>query len=358
MLARRVVLTLLSSMLFCGVAIASAEAPAGPRLAAVAFHPYPNVGSEVSSFAADGSGRFRIVGGPDTEGPAPTWGARPSWSADGSRLAFSGVRGGASGAIYTVAADGSDPKVVPLSRKLLIEGDPVLSPDGRSVAVTRLDVISGHFERLFHRGRASDDKYGVRVRFAIWSLGVDNFKMRRLTGWSRRAFLQPSSFSADGSHLAATEWNGGPTGRAISVDLRTQRTTVLVSNAAEPVFGPDGSVAVVRDRLGPKEGVEEERGIRSTTLLVVPAGGGRPQPVARTRRGLRWPSWDPSGQRIAFTRLNNTRPRAVAIPRSNSIAEVNADGTCLTTVAKLSRGFFSGSAWQPGPGREAGRIEC
>ena len=39
--------------------------------------------------------------------------------------------------------------------------------------------------------------------------------------------------------------------------------------------------------------------------------------------------------------------------------QVNADGTCLSTVlpASLDTAFF-GVAWQPGPGREAGRIAC
>jgi Tol biopolymer transport system component len=353
----RLVLVLLFSIAFCGVAVARAEAPAGPRLAAVAFHPYSNGGSEVTSFAPDGTGRFRILGGPDAKGPAPTSRAQPSWSADGSRVAFSGGRGAAPGTVFTVAADGSDPKMVPLSSKLPIGGDPVLSPDGRSVAVMRLDVVSGHFQRPLRRGRASDDEYGVKIRTAIWSLDVDDSRMRPLSAWSRQAFLEPGSFSPDGSYLAATEWRG-VTPRAISIDLSTRSTTVLADNAKEPVYAPDGQVVIVRDRLGPKVGPEGERKRGSSTLLVVPAGGGRPRPLVRIRPGLSSPSWDPSGQRVAFTRLSGFPAKFSLFPRPNSIAEVNADGSCLTTVAKPSRGFFSGSAWQPGPGREAGRIVC
>jgi len=337
---------------------ATAAPPEGPRLAVVAFHPYPNAGSELSSLAPDGSGPFRIAGGPDARGPSPVFEARPSWSADGSRVAFFGVRGGSPGAVFTVAADGSDPRVVPLSRKLLIQGEPVLAPDGRSVAVMRIDVISGQFERPLRRGGGSDDEYGVKVRTAIWSLGVGNSRMRPLTRWSRRSFIEPSSFSPDGSHLAATEWDGGPTPRAISVDLATRRTEVLAANAAAPVYAPDGSVAMVRDRFGPEEGPLEARKLRSSALLVLAPEQDRPLPVLRVRGGLRWPSWDPSGQRIAFTRLKKTPSGVLPIPRPNSIAAVNADGTCLTTVAKLTRGSFAGSAWQPGPDREAGRIVC
>jgi hypothetical protein len=353
----RLVFVLLASMLLFGAVAARAEAPAGLRLTAVISHPYSDAGTELTSFAADGSGPFHIAGGPDATGPTPVTGV-PSWSADGSRVAFLGAWGDAPDAVFTVAADGSDPKVVPLSRKLFIQGDPVIAPDGRSVAVMRIDVISGHFERPLRRDRGSDDEYGVKVRTAIWSLGVGDTKLRPLTDWSRRAFLQPSSFSPDGSRLAATEWRGGrPT--AISVDLSTRRTKVLTGNAAEPVYAPDGSVAMVRDHLGPKEGIEEERDLRSSTLLVMAADGGRPRPLVRVRHGLFSPSWDPSGQRIAFTRRNGFPPvKFPLFPRPNSIAEVNADGSCLTTVMKLAGGFFAGSAWQPGPGRGAGRIAC
>jgi WD40-like Beta Propeller Repeat len=355
----RIAFVLLSAALLLGVAVARAEAPAGPRLAVVASHPYLDAGTEMASVAPDGSDAFRIAGGHDPKGPSPIIGARPSWSADGSRVAFFGVRGGAPGAVFTVAADGSDAEVAPLSRRLLIQGDAILAPDGRSVAVMRIDVISGHFERPSRRERDSDDENGVKVRTAIWALDVDAPKMRPLTAWSRRAFLEPSSFSPDGSHLAATEWRGGPTQRAISVDLSSRRTKVLADNAAEPAFAPNGDVAVVRDHRGPKEGLEGERKLKSSTLLVVPAGGGRPRPLVRIRHGLFSPSWDPSGQRIAFTRRNGFPPGKFALfPRPNSIAAINSDGTCLTTVAKLTRGFFAGAAWQPGPGRGAGPIVC
>jgi hypothetical protein len=36
--------------------------------------------------------------------------------------------------------------------------------------------------------------------------------------------------------------------------------------------------------------------------------------------------------------------------------EVNADGTCLTRLLSIEVGNFYGSAWQPGPGRQAGPI--
>lgn len=346
----------LSLLLVCCIAAAHAEAPGGPRLAVLVYHPYSGAAPEVSSLALDGSPPFRIAGGAATKGPSPTGEVGPSWSADGSRVAFLGDRNGARAAVFTVAADGSDLEVVPLSRKLPVEGNFVLAPDGRSVAMMRIDVTAGQLERPLRRARPGDEQ-ALKVRTAIWSLDVGDSGMRRLSAWSGRSFLVPSSFSADGSRLAATEWRR-TTSRAISIDLSTRRRTVLADDAKEPVFGPDGQVATVRDHFGPKEGVEEERKRKSSTLLVLPAGGGRPRPLVRVRPGLSSPSWDPSGQRIAFTRLSGFPGRYSLFPRPNSIAEVNADGSCMTTVAKLTHGFFAGSAWQPGTGREAGRIDC
>lgn len=355
----RLVFVLLISMLVFGAVVAQAEAPTGARLAVVISHPYSEVETEATSFAPDGTDPFRITGGPGATGPSPVTQAQLSWSADGSRVAFlGGVRNGGSGLVFTVAADGSDPKAVPFPRKLLITGNPVLAPDGRSVAMTRTDLIGGPLERPLWRGRPSHNEDRGAVRTAIWSFDVEGSKMRRLSTWLRGALLAPSSFSPDGSHLVASEWGFGPTPRAVSIDLSTRRTTVLADNARDPVYAPDGRVAIVRDHFGPKQGPEGERKRRSSTLLVVPAEGGRPRPLVRIRPGLSSPSWDPSGQRIAFTRLSGRPGKFSLFPGPNSIVAVNADGTCLTTVAKLTHGLFSGSTWQPGPGREAGPITC
>lgn len=95
---------------------------------------------------------------------------------------------------------------------------------------------------------------------------------------------------------------------------------------------------------------------------------------ARTARGLTrlthslrtfeaWPSWDPLGERIAF---NSYRPAPArkpfdifaGTPIDTSIMQINADGTCLTKVLPSRRQGLNGAAWQLGPGRGAGLIEC
>lgn len=40
------------------------------------------------------------------------------------------------------------------------------------------------------------------------------------------------------------------------------------------------------------------------------------------------------------------------------LMEINADGSCQTKVISMAGTYLLAPAWQPGPGREAGRIEC
>jgi Tol biopolymer transport system component len=335
---------------------AGEAAPQGPRLAYVSFHPYPHLGSEVATVDANGGSPHRLSGGPVFGSVEPISGARPSWSADGRVLAFVGGAGAASPAIYVVNADGTNLHVVRASRRILFEGDPVLAPDGRSVAVMRLDVISGHFERPSSGSALTE---GVKVRTAIWSLDVEGKGMRPLTGWRRDRVLFPSSYSPDGSALAATRvvFRGGARTQAVSVGLLDRRVVVLARNASDPAYATDGRVAAVRNHLVKEKGHLEAIRIYSSDLLVGTPGSPMAT-VLSVSGGLNWPNWDPSGQRVAFTKMDNRKGSPLGFIKPNSIEEVNGDGTCPMSVPSLKRGRFSGAAWQPGPGREAGRIAC
>ena len=87
--------------------------------------------------------------------------------------------------------------------------------------------------------------------------------------------------------------------------------------------------------------------------------GSRVRRLTRTRGGIElWPSWDPSGERIAYTRLHGGSFLGF-LGFGDAILQVNADGSCGSTVLGGRFGVaYWGGAWQPGPGREAGRIPC
>lgn len=136
---------------------------------------------------------------------------------------------------------------------------------------------------------------------------------------------------------------------------------VLVGDAAMPVFSPDGSkLAFVR---GPEKAEPAPQGGFSraffTDLYVKALAGGEPTRVTNTPLWSElWPSWDPSGQRLVFTKMYPYFSSSTFVGFGNAVITVNADGSCPYVVASdLQTGFF-GAAWQPGPGREAGAIAC
>jgi Tol biopolymer transport system component len=338
-------------------ASALAAAPEGPRLAANVLHVYPSAGTEVKTVGPLGESPLRVAGGPDSSVPGPLATSRPAWSPDGELLAFTGPSHGTAG-LYVVRADGSHLHLLRSSRGVLFQGDPVFTPDGRELVVTTIQVVRGQFDRPARRN-PSEQK--LDARFALWAVAVDGSRPRPITPWQRRAILSPAAFSPNGRTLVATAYDGRDL-RIVAIavgDGLHRGMRLLVRDAAEPALSPDGSrLAFVRDQRAPADGIGERRVIRSD-LFSVPFAGGSPSLVARVRGGLRWPSWDPSGQRLAFTAIAGTGPAIGSDPdQGNAAMQVNADGSCLSRVFSTKRGVIYGTAWQPGPSRGAGPIAC
>lgn len=78
------------------------------------------------------------------------------------------------------------------------------------------------------------------------------------------------------------------------------------------------------------------------------------------------PSWDPSGNVIAYTQATTPGGELFGLGASNVVMEVNADGSCARRIfgkpsrSKFSRHFVGlyGPVWQPGSGRDAARVAC
>ncbi len=327
-----------------------AEAPAGPRLAVAVSRPHPQP-SGIETVGPAGEGPVRLVGDGGEGGAQPN-GERPAWSPDGSLLAFTGSFGEYSPVIYLVGADGGRPRLVSKTTPL---SEPIFSPDGRSLVFSVLRVVKGEFQRT---ARRSEDDYGVVVDWAVLAIGLGGRASRLLTPWRRHQRITPTSFSPDGSMLAA-ERETRKGGDAVAIELGSG-TQILARDAEEPVYSPDGSrVAFVRTAHATPSEPGGNRPPASSRLFVTPAGGGAPVQLARIKGGLAWPSWDPSGQRIAFTRLGGGSFGGTASPHDgNAVMQINANGTCLSRLLSIGRGHFYGSAWQPGPGREADPISC
>jgi Tol biopolymer transport system component len=298
---------------------AQAAAPEGPRITVLAD-------------ASAERGPDIITMGPNGESPQilikeAGW-SRPSWSADGSLLAFRGY-GGESGAVVTVAeANGPGLRFY---RRTSEGGDPVMAPDGRVVAYS-------------YKG-------------SVWLLDVMSGSVRPALPSRSYAGLEPSSFSPDGSKLAGTVgWLGSS---AVAVDLRTGHVSLLAREASEPVYSPDGSeVAFIRWKNWRASAVDD--GSQPIDELRVTRVGTFPRSrlLQRSHKLLAWPSWDPSGQRLAFTRTRVVENGYTDPKKGDALMAINADGTCLKRVYSDPETTLYGSAWQPGPGREAGSISC
>lgn len=331
---------------------AGAATPEGPRLAISVASDGPgeeDARSEVITTGPLGEDPQRLFYDPDY------WGIGDplSWSAGGDRLAFlaSGPfqshPGGAFGTGWSLVAvarvDGGGSRVYP--RAFLNAGEPVIAPDGSSVVFQRaklVKVLPGRESYLF--------------KTAIWSLNVETGLVKRLIGWRLAASLEPTSYSPDGSTLAA-ELRDRRGLRAVAIDLRSGLLSPLARNASEPTYSPDGSMlAFIRLKIRPSDSLPDHP---LSELWVARADGGGARRLLRRKGYISFPAWDPSGRRLAFMRNPPAEATGGLEPEpGNKVMAINADGTCLTRVFTNPELTLGSAAWQPGVGREAGPISC
>ncbi|HEX5762506.1 MAG TPA: hypothetical protein VFY04_05230 [Solirubrobacterales bacterium] len=296
----------------------SGAVPAGPRLAIVKITWNPQR-ARLLTVGPDGGAPARLAGGQERYGPLSTFSFGPnSWRPDGAEVAFSGVT-----SFFLAKADGSG------ASKINAAGaeTPVFAPDGHTIAFTR-------------RGEFEGDG-------AIWTIDLTTWEQRQLTPARRGLLYSASSFSPDGSTLLATrvDTHRGDKAEPMTLDLATGRASRLLPDGLQPIYSPDGSKIALFRKVGRRE---------INDLFVLDVAKGTVRPLTRTQPGYElWASWDPSGKRIAFSRF-----RGRHFEWANSIFQINADGTCETEILSRRRTLFYGPAWQPGPGREAGRITC
>ncbi len=322
-MSRAVALLLaLCTVVMAGMALpVQAAAPEGPRIT-------------VLTEGFETEGRHDIVtmgpkgGAPQVMIEEAGW-RQPSWSADGSLLAF-GAYGEWDGEVVAVA-EVNGPGIRFFRRASLEGGDPVMAPNGRTVAYP--------------------------YKNSIWLLDLISGSVRRAPSFRMQSAFEPSSFSPDGSKLAGTiGW--GPSD-AVALDLRTGRVSLLAREASEPVYSPDGSeVAFIRWKnwrtVWIDDGSPPIDELRVTRVGAFP----RSRLLLRSHKLLVRPSWDPSGKRIAFTRTRVDENGFEDPMKGDALMAINADGTCLKRVYTDRETTVYGATWQPGPGREAGPISC
>jgi Tol biopolymer transport system component len=315
-----------------------AAEPEGARLAVLIDNLGDERGADIVTMAPDGGSPQAVIRG-------ASW-TRPSWSADGSLLALGATGEDWKGTVIAVAeADGPGLRFY---RRAGIEGgDAVMAPDGRTVAFPRsklVKVLPGRENYLY--------------KSSIWLLDVKTGSVRRSTPWRLQTYFEPSSFSPDGSRLAVAMFDRRGF-RAVAVDLPSGHTSLLAKDALAPAYSPDGSeVAFVRWKNSRASAVDDGSPPLDE-LRVARVGEPSKSRLLLRRRGLlAEPSWDPSGNRLAFIFSRVEEIGSAGPEEGDNLMEVNADGSCLTRVFSKADLIVSAPAWRPGPGRGAGPISC
>ena len=360
---------LVAAALGCGAATALGSIPPGPRLAAIELietkgskraEPTADPFVALTTFGPSGEMqrhllKQRLEGGP---GVAPFPFSGPAWSADGSAIAFVGTSGKNARGIYLIGSDGARPHVIKGTQG---GSDPVLSPDGKTLAFARSRT---HFPKVNPKKiPPTSGRYYSST--TTWVIDLDGGGAHRLTSWRNGLGNTPASFSPDGSTLALTKRDDRlDAPRVVLLPLAGGEATELPEPGENAAISPDGTKLAFVGYLNPTRiEAEENRDYTIGELYTMNLDGSQPRRLTHNRDKIETsPSWDPSGQRLAYTEIKADTSfdpgLALLFPTGDAIAEINADGSCRRTVRSSARVALYGVAWQPGLERGAPRLAC
>ena len=240
---------------------------------------------------ADGTGRRQLTSGPSSD-------SHPTWSPDGTLIAYKSESSDRSDAVIVVSADGqrhvtiadrlapSDPGQIswaPDSRRLAFSG--TLAAAGDPLSDSHIYVAEADRPGAAKIGAGFDPAWspdGQQIAFrslfpvdALWLMDADGSQRRQLT-------------KVPGSGFAF--WN--------------------------PQWSPDGTRLLY---LGGDDGAHE--------VWTINADASDERNVSRSPEDEGWPSWSPDGAKIAFVRILRDSPRR------GSFVVVNPDGSDPVTLS-------------------------
>ena len=235
-----------------GFYLAQAWAPNGSELAVLPAGSTPSgasVQEQIYRLATDGSGAKVQV---THEARGTTFGST-SWTPDGSRLLYTAQLSGNDRELYSMRPDGRGLRQ--LTRDLVDEANPALSPDGRRLA----------FDRV------------LRGKTRLYLMRPGGGGVRPLAGTG--AGDSQAAWSPDGKRLAFVRTRGGSASIDV-VDLRTRHVRRIAAGIA-PSWSPNGLWIAFASGVG--------------VYAVHPNGRGRH--LIPRLSGV--PVWSPNGRQLA-----------------------------------------------------------
>ncbi len=256
----------------------------------IAFH---EDDSEIYVVNSDGTALTRLTNDPGAD-------FAPSWSPDGSKVAFTTFRFG-NLEIAVMNADGGG--ITRLTNDTLVDEVPAWSPDGSRIA----------FEREWDPNNNS--------WWDIYVMNADGSAVTNVTSGMKNA--GGPTWSPDGLQLAF--WGRVNPGDPIQIWVINVNGSGLTGLGVQgtPAWSPDGSKIAVStyDRL----------------YLMSPDGTGVTEILNDNTLPIGSPTWAPDGSRIAFTRW---------VDGNREIYSISPDGTGLMRVTSNPLNEWS-VAWGP-----------
>ncbi|MBI4530618.1 MAG: sigma-70 family RNA polymerase sigma factor [Candidatus Latescibacteria bacterium] len=232
---------------------------------------------------------------------------QPTWSPDGTKIAFRSDRDGCF-QIYVMDADGSNQ--TRLTYHAALDHSPVWSPDGTKIVFT------------------SKPTSGYDSDYEIYMVDAEGNHLTRLT-YNTMTDFDPV-WSPDGRKIAFASRYDDSSYEIYMMDVDGSHSARLTSNAAHdvhPAWSPDGrKIAFASNRDGHYE------------IYVMNADGTNQTRLTYSTARNRNPAWSPDGRKIAFVSNRDGH---------YEIYVMNADGTNQTRLTYMPKGNACDPWWSP-----------
>ena len=274
------------------------------------------LGMEIFAVKPDGSGAAN-VSRHCGNGPPPGLLNAPSWSPDGTRLAYE------RNLALTVLPLGGAPSVISTDNNN--HGSPDWSPDGGTIVYHRFPPVASYADR------------------ELYTLPAGGGSPENLTSTPELDEAEPV-WSPDGGSIAFTRGHttpGAPNSRRLLYRMDSNGGGVAPLVPPEPPYGgtpdvyvdsdpdysPDGSTIVFARE------VQDGPNAADSALYKVAAGGGDPVRITDPSLGAYAPTFSPQGNRIAFlSRFESDGARVWVMNADGSGAKPIADTPYLTAA--------------------------